>query len=210
MQFQFLGQIPYEKAVYGQQVGVVSGFECPPVVSMGVRAGAQDLLNGEDYWRHQGFQICRTDRGGQATIHNPGQLVIFPTLDVRPWGARLFVDHLIIATRNFLQAHGLESHCRSGEPGLFTSQGKIMSVGLRIKKGVAYHGIAINLSNDLEPFTHIRVCGRVGVAMDRLADHGRVAPLPTLFASWTEAFTAQLTTRTFSPNLCEKSSVARS
>lgn len=208
MQSQYLGQVAYEDAIRAQKLGVIAGFESRPVVTLGLRAGPTDLIHGDAFWRERNYHVLPTDRGGQATIHNLGQLVIFPTLDVRPWGARLFVDHLMEATRIFLESQGLKAACRKGEPGLFTSRGKIMSVGLRIKNGVAHHGIAINVTNDLTPFAWIRVCGREGAPMDRLANYGATESLPELFLQWLEAFYCQvarqpqLTTAAFSPNLC--------
>lgn len=208
MQSQYLGQLTYEAAVQAQKLGWVTGFESFPVVTLGLRARPLDLLRPEEFWEKEGFQVVHSDRGGQATIHNPGQLVIFPTLDVRPWGARQFVGHLIQATQNFLSRKGIESRCRSGEPGLFTAKGKIMSVGLRVKNGIVHHGLAINVANDLRPFAFIRVCGRESAALDRLVEYGVTDPLADLFSDWVQAFMAevarqpQLTKSAFSPNLC--------
>ncbi len=198
MQFHFAGLMTLRQASSFQTQGTVLGFECVPTVSLGVRGNSQDLLWPEEKWREMGFAVERADRGGQATIHNPGQLVIFPCLDVRPWGARNFVDSLIKTSQKFLLRRGVETSCRKSEPGLYTARGKIMSIGLRIHRGVAHHGIAINVRNDLEPFQGIRVCGKAAAPVDRL---GQSEPLAALFSSWTEEFKAQLTSKPISTNL---------
>lgn len=198
MQFHFANLLTLRQASALQQEGVVLGFECAPTVSLGVRGNAKDLLWPREEWLKMGFAIEYADRGGQATIHNPGQLVIFPTLDVRPWGAKKFVDYLLKASQSFLAKRGVESLCRREDPGLYTDQGKIMSIGLRIKKGVAHHGIAINIRNDLTPFQGIRVCGKAAAPVAMLASE---APMPELFSSWAEEFKAQLTSTPISPNL---------
>lgn len=208
MEAKFLGLISFEKAVQMQesalaqvqagQGDIVLGFELEPTITLGARGGEQDLLWLESQWRERGYKIVQADRGGQATLHNPGQLVIFPTVDVRSMGVRKFVCLLSDVTREFLRAHGCVAKWDSNDPGLYTPKGKIMSVGLRVRAGITTHGIAINVHNDVAAFQGIRVCGRAGAAVDRLRTD---IPLSELFLSWAREFTVQLTRAAFSPNL---------
>ena len=184
----------------------VLGMEIEPTVTLGARSAGGDVFWLEESWRERGFKVAKADRGGQATIHNPGQLVIFPTLDIRNLGVRRFVCLLSEVTRKFLAAYGCETKWREEDPGLYTSRGKVMSVGLRVRCGIATHGLSINVHNDLTPFQGIRVCGRAGAAVDRLRTE---EPLSELFSRWTEELTAQLTTPAFSRNLGSDNRVMR-
>jgi lipoate-protein ligase B len=167
----------------------VLGFELEPVVTMGARASSQDLLWQESEWQARGFAIQRADRGGQATLHNPGQLVIFPVVDIREIGVKGFVRLLATATQNLLRAHGCEAEFNECRPGLYTTKGKIVSIGLRVRKGISTHGISINVHNDLSPFGGIQVCGLRESTLDRLAT---TAALNDLFLEWIEVFKTQI------------------
>jgi lipoate-protein ligase B len=205
---QYFGLIPFSKAKQLQEIAwlkckqgegdTVLGFELEPVVTLGARASENDVLWQEDLWKNKGFSVEKVERGGQATIHNPGQLVIFPVLDIRTLGVKKFVRLLASATQVFLHEHGCEAEWNECQPGLYSKIGKVASIGLRVKSGIVNHGLAINIHNDLQPFDGIRVCGSRETKLDHLrTERG----LDELFSSWNQTFTAQLTRPENSHNL---------
>ncbi|MCB0378094.1 MAG: lipoyl(octanoyl) transferase LipB [Bdellovibrionales bacterium] len=191
LQKKWLGLTPYQEGLKQQEraleyvksdhEGVVLGLEHPNVITLGVR-GREDL---DLIQTPENFEIVKIRRGGQATIHNPGQLVIYPVLPLREWGlgARDYVCLLTKATKTFLKGLGVESF-EKGEPGLYTDSGKIVAFGVQISRGVSLHGLAINVYNELSPFKNIQVCGAQGQAMDSLRNHSCQAPLHELFDEW--------------------------
>lgn len=118
--------------------------------------------------------MVKTDRGGQVTYHGPGQLVVYVLLDLRRagLGVRQLVDRLEGALIALLAGEGLAGTVRPGAPGVYVAEAKIASLGLRIRNGCSYHGLALNLDLDLEPFTRINPCGFPSLAMTRLIDLG--------------------------------------
>jgi lipoate-protein ligase B len=183
----------------------ILAFETGPVVTLGVRALPEDLLWSEKELAQKGFEIRKLRRGGQATLHNPGQLVIFPIADIRRLGARAWVQLLLDVTARTLRAYGKEARCRKGQPGLYTAEGKIAAVGLRVQKGVSTHGISINVANDLADFAAIRACGVAGAPLDRV---GNGAAPEAVFFSWLKNFKDELTTPRNLTNLeCSSSDV---
>ncbi|UYG06268.1 lipoyl(octanoyl) transferase LipB [Halomonas sp. M4R1S46] len=143
--------------------------EHDPVFTQGQAGKPEHLLMPGD------IPVVQTDRGGQVTYHGPGQVVLYPLLDVRR--ARLGVRDLVSALENaaiaLLADHGVEAHARPDAPGVYVGEAKIASLGLRIRRGASFHGIALNVDGDLSPFDRINPCGYAGMAMTRLAD---VAP----------------------------------
>jgi lipoyl(octanoyl) transferase len=113
------------------------------------------------------------DRGGQVTYHGPGQLVVYPLVDLRR--RRLNVRELVMALENAVIAYaaelGVAANGSREAPGVYIDGAKLASVGLRIRRGASYHGLALNVSLDLKPFERINVCGHRGLAVTRLADH---------------------------------------
>lgn len=138
----------------------------PPVFTQG-QAGKPEhlLMPGE-------IPVVETDRGGQVTYHGPGQLVLYPLIDVKR--ARLGVRDLVSALEDSvvdaLGEHGIEASARPDAPGVYVGERKIASLGLRIRRGASFHGIAVNLEVDLTPFSFINPCGYAGLEMTRLAD----------------------------------------
>lgn len=196
MRTRFFGRIPFRLALAQEHDawstvvatgidGVVLGFESEPVITCGVRAGDEDLVLNHAQIAAAGFEIHRVDRGGQATIHNPGQLVIFPIVNVRAIGVRVWVERLAEVTAKTLFDFGVESEWRSDQPGLYTSRGKIMACGVRIRQGVSTHGIAINVSNRLSDFGVIRACGISSAPIDRM---GEGHALEDIFNVWCRNF----------------------
>jgi lipoyl(octanoyl) transferase len=141
-------------------------LEHPPVFTLGLNANRQHLLAPGD------IPVVQIDRGGQVTYHAPGQLVVYPLIDVRRRG--LGVRNLVVALENAVIAYaatlGIEAEGSREAPGVYVGGRKLASVGLRIRRGSSYHGLALNVSLDLEPFGRINVCGYPGLAVTRLAD----------------------------------------
>ena len=117
--------------------------------------------------------VVETDRGGQVTYHGPGQLVVYVMLDLRvhELGPRGLVTRLENAIINSLAHYGVDSCRRKGAPGVYVENKKIASLGLRIKNGISYHGLAVNVDIELEPFSRINPCGYEGLEVTRLLDY---------------------------------------
>jgi lipoyl(octanoyl) transferase len=125
--------------------------------------------------------VVQIDRGGQVTYHGPGQLVVYPLIDVRR--ANLAVRTLVTALESAVIAlaarYGIDARCRAGAPGVYVDGRKLGSVGLRIRRGGSYHGLALNVNMDLEPFGRINPCGYAGLEMTQLASLGGPASVET-------------------------------
>jgi lipoyl(octanoyl) transferase len=141
-------------------------LEHPPVFTLGLNASREHLKSvGE-------IPVVQIDRGGQVTYHGPGQLVVYPLIDLRR--RALDVRRLVVALENAVIAYAAElGVAASGSreaPGVYVGGAKMASIGLRIRRGASYHGLALNVSLDLEPFERINVCGYPGLAVTRLVD----------------------------------------
>ncbi len=202
---RYFGRIRFAEALHIQQQqlaaantsGLIMGFESEPVITLGIRSTAQDLLSPPGLVRAMGWEILQLDRGGQATVHNPGQLVIFPLLSIAPWGTREWVCRLAKVSLEVLARVGVEAWWDERSPGLYTSGGKIGSIGVRLRSGVSTHGIALNVTNNLADFSSIRVCGHKGAAVSRVYDLlGEKTPsLHSLFQLWCDGLQRHLTGR---------------
>jgi lipoyl(octanoyl) transferase len=141
-------------------------LEHPPVFTLGLNAGREHLKRTGD------IPVVQIDRGGQVTYHGPGQLVIYPLLDLRRSG--LGVRDLVVALENsvidYAAELGITARGSRAAPGVYVGDAKLASVGLRVRRGASYHGMALNVSLDPEPFERIDVCGHPGLAVTRLAD----------------------------------------
>jgi lipoyl(octanoyl) transferase len=141
--------------------------EHPPVFTLGLNASREHLLSPGD------IPVVQIDRGGQVTYHGPGQLVVYPLVDLRR--RRLSVRELVVALENavidYVAELGLTAQGSREAPGVYVDCAKLASLGLRIRRGASYHGLALNVSLDLKPFGGINVCGHRGLAVTRLADH---------------------------------------
>ncbi len=213
MQLIWWGQQNYEKIQQLQKEKVVElagqpqveiwGLEFEPTVTLGLRARReQDLkICGDEQ-----FQVLQTDRGGRATLHSPGQLVIFPMLDLKSYriGVQNFVELLFRTTQSCLKKYSVESYWKTSEAGVYTSNGKIAFCGLKIDSGVVRHGLSINISNDLKLFDSLVPCGNSALSLDRLIDHcsdpashGLVSP-ELFLQDWFECFSAEWKSVSFS------------
>ncbi|MDH4047627.1 MAG: lipoyl(octanoyl) transferase LipB [Gammaproteobacteria bacterium] len=129
--------------------------EHPPVFTLGMNASSAHLLAPGD------IPVIQIDRGGQVTYHGPGQLMIYPLIDLKR--AVLGVRHLVTALEQSAVRtaadYGLEAASRADAPGVYVSGRKLASVGLRVRRGASFHGMAFNVAMDLEPFSRINPCG---------------------------------------------------
>jgi len=145
--------------------------EHPPVFTLGLNAGREHLLAPGD------IPVVQIDRGGQVTYHGPGQLMIYPLIDLRRSG--IGVRHLVTALEQCVvrlaAGHGIDAAARPEAPGVYVLGRKIASVGLRVRRGASYHGMALNIDVDLEPFSRINPCGYRGLEMTDLRRLGVTA-----------------------------------
>lgn len=141
-------------------------LEHPPVFTLGQAGRPEHLLAPGD------IPVVKTDRGGQVTYHGPGQLVCYLLLDLRRagLGVKQLVNLLESAVIQLLEELGITARARADAPGVYVDNAKIASVGLRVRHGCSYHGIAINHRLDLEPFGRINPCGHPGLAVTRIDD----------------------------------------
>ncbi|MEC8918695.1 MAG: lipoyl(octanoyl) transferase LipB [Pseudomonadota bacterium] len=140
--------------------------EHDPVFTQGRAGKPEHLLMPGD------IPVVATDRGGQVTYHGPGQVVLYPLLDVRRrrLGVRELVTLLENSVIDVLAHHGVEARARADAPGVYVGGDKIASLGLRIRRGCSFHGVALNVDMDLSPFARINPCGYAGLKMTQLRD----------------------------------------
>jgi len=141
----------------------------PPVYTLGVAARAQHLPRGAN-----DIPIVKTDRGGQITYHGPGQLVAYLLLDLRrrELSVRPLITLMERAVIDLLGDYGISAETRANAPGVYVGNAKIAALGLRIRHGCCYHGLALNVEMDLQPFVAIDPCGYPGLPVTQLCDLG--------------------------------------
>jgi lipoyl(octanoyl) transferase len=142
--------------------------EHPPVFTLGQAGKLEHVLAPGD------IPLVQVDRGGQVTYHGPGQLVIYPLLDLRrkKMGVRQLVDAIEAATVAMLRDYCIEAYAKPDAPGVYVGAKKIMALGLRIRRGCSFHGLALNVVMDLEPFQRINPCGYLGLRHTQCYDEG--------------------------------------
>jgi lipoyl(octanoyl) transferase len=176
--FRELGLLPYEpvwqamrrftdearERTLGDEVWLV---QHPPVFTQGQAGKAEHVLLPGD------IPVVQVDRGGQVTYHGPGQLVAYLMLDLRTrgFGVRDLVTRIEQALIALLGGYHIEAKAKADAPGVYVQGAKIASLGLRIRHGRSFHGLALNVDMDLRPFQRINPCGYAGLAMTQLADH---------------------------------------
>jgi lipoyl(octanoyl) transferase len=177
-----LGTIPYREALAVQaeiqaqrqadeRPDTLLLLEHPPVYTRGRRASDGELSLGEDFYRAHGIEIVPSDRGGKVTYHGPGQLVGYPIMRISDIGVHLRkMEATIVAA---LAEYGIEARSRCAEgidyTGVWVADRKIASIGVHVSRGVSTHGFAVNVANDLTPFTWIVPCGLPDVTMTSVA-----------------------------------------
>lgn len=140
----------------------------PPVYTQGIAGRPEHLLVESE------IPVIRTDRGGQITYHGPGQLIAYLLLDIRrlKLGIRELVRRMENAVIQVLADYDIEAQSRNDAPGVYVGTAKIASLGLKIKKNFCYHGIALNIDMDLQPFAAINPCGYAGMPVTQMKDQG--------------------------------------
>lgn len=191
----WLGTIPYGEALAlqkalegarqrGEIPDVLLLLEHPPVYTKGRRTESHHLPFGEEWYRQRGIEIHETDRGGQVTYHGPGQVVAYGLIDLRRAGlfVRTYVERMEDAVIDTLAAFGIAGACRKpGAPGVYVPESgdlaKIAALGIKVRNGCAYHGVALNVAMDLKPFAGINPCGYAGLRTVDMASCGVAADL---------------------------------
>ncbi|MDB6144713.1 MAG: lipoyltransferase [Pseudomonas sp.] len=175
--FRDLGQVAYEPVWHAMQ-RFTSGrgreaedevwlVQHPPVFTQGQAGKAEHVLLPGD------IPVVQVDRGGQVTYHGPGQLVVYLMLDVRRrgFGVRELVTRIERTLIALLDSYGVTAAAKADAPGVYVDGAKIASLGLRIRNGFSFHGLALNVDMDLAPFRRINPCGYAGLAMTQLSEH---------------------------------------
>lgn len=141
-------------------------LEHPPVYTQGQAGKAEHILAPGD------IPVVQVDRGGQVTYHGPGQLVVYLMIDLtrHKLGVRTLVDVIERSIVQTLAAFGITASPRPDAPGVYVDGAKIASLGLRVKRGCSFHGLALNVSMDMEPFRRINPCGYAGMSMCQVSD----------------------------------------
>jgi lipoyl(octanoyl) transferase len=181
-----LGTIPYLDAVTLQEriharrradelPDTLLLLEHPPVYTRGRRSAAGELALGEDFYRARGIDLVETNRGGRVTYHGPGQLVGYPIMHVTDIGSHLRTMEASIVSA--LACEGIEAHSREDEgpdyTGVWVGPRKIASIGVHVSRGISTHGFAVNVENDLDPFSWVIACGLPDVEMTSIASESQ-------------------------------------
>ena len=175
---RLLGRRPYRTVWRGMQAFTEGrdgdtadelwAVEHPPVYTLGRNARTEHLLAPGT------VPVVETDRGGQVTYHGPGQAVLYTLVDLRRrgQGVRWLVNALEGAVIDLLAEYGIAAAARPDAPGVYVEGAKIASLGLRVRRGCAYHGVSLNVAMDLAPFAGINPCGYPGLAVTELRAFG--------------------------------------
>ncbi len=162
--------------------------EHPAIFTLGQNADPRHLLNAGD------IPVLNVDRGGQVTYHGPGQIMMYTLIDLKRTGlgVRRLVTLLEESVIALLAELRIEASARSDAPGVYIGDAKVAALGLRIRRGCSYHGVALNVDLDLDPFQKINPCGFQNLVITRLQDHGITLPRQQLAARLCALFTEKL------------------
>lgn len=162
--------------------------EHTPVFTQGLNGKDEHLLNTGD------IPVIRTDRGGQVTYHGPGQLIAYTLFDLKRMniGVREMVSRIEKSVISMLDELGIIANARADAPGVYVEQRKIASLGLRVKQGACYHGLSINISMDLTPFSYINPCGYQGMEVIDLKGLGHDMTMSQAQQQFISAFKTQM------------------
>jgi lipoate-protein ligase B len=186
-QAYYLGVIEYSEAlrlqerlvearIAGDIPDIILFLQHPPVITMGASAREKNIIGPRDALKNEGVAIVYTDRGGDITVHEPGQLVCYPVFNLKTMerDIHLYVRNLEEVVIRTLSEFSIAAHRESGYPGVWAGEEKICAVGIRVSKWVTKHGFALNVNNDLRYFSYVHPCGitdkRV-TSMSRLLGH---------------------------------------
>ena len=156
-----------EKRYLNEIQNTVLIVEHPSVITLGARQSANKLLINRDDLSQKNIDVVDIRRGGGTTAHNPGQLIFYPILNLQEYGLGIseYIRKLESIGMELLEQSGVHSERRKGYPGLWIGAKKIASIGVRVSKFITYHGMAININNDLSIFDFLIPCGLDGVEM---------------------------------------------
>lgn len=163
-------------------------IEHAPVYTLGQAGKLEHILSPGN------IPIEKTDRGGQVTYHGPGQLVIYPLLNLRRLnlGVRELVSLLENTIINLLTTYDINAEAKKEAPGVYVNSAKIVSIGLRIRRGYCYHGLAFNIAMDLNPFAGINPCGMSQLRITQLSDLGGPTDLHRVTADFIKQFQQEI------------------
>ncbi len=172
--------------------------EHPGVFTLGQAGRDAHVLNPGQ------IPLVRTDRGGQVTYHGPGQVVLYPLIQLRRYGlgVRRWVSVLENTVVTWLAGKGIEAAPRADAPGVYVDGAKIAALGLRVRKGCSYHGLAVNVAMDLAPFARINPCGYAGLAVTDCAQLGVHSTMAEAFGELTQTLVAELEAQCGEPLRC--------
>ena len=150
--------------------------EHSPVFTLGQAGKPEHVLAPGD------IPVLKVDRGGQVTYHGPGQIVAYPLLDLRRLkiGVRDYVHRIEQAIIDTLAHYAITATRRDGAPGVYVGEAKIAALGIRVRRGCTFHGLAFNIAMDLEPYARINPCGYAGLAVTSVLDLGGPASMETV------------------------------
>ena len=160
----------------------------PPTYTQGLAGKPEHLLHGTN------IPVVKTDRGGQITYHGPGQIIAYLLLDLRRWkiNVRELVHLMEQAVIGLLGEFGVAAQARKDAPGVYVGDAKIASLGLKIKQGCCYHGLALNVDMDLTPFANINPCGYAGLRVTQCCELGINVSINELQAQLAQNLTHEL------------------
>ncbi len=163
----------------GNAQNTVMLVEHNPVITLGARKSENKFTAEQNFIESRGIELYSIRRGGGTTAHNPGQLVIYPIVNLRAIdiGINEFIRELEQIGIEALKAAGVDSRRKKGLPGLWIGEEKIASIGVKVNMGITYHGMAVNIANDLSIFDYIVPCGLEGVRMTSLQKQGKQCPI---------------------------------
>ncbi len=163
-------------------------LEHPPVFTQGQAGKPEHILAPDD------IPVVQVDRGGQVTYHGPGQLVVYLMIDLSrsKIGIRALVDLIEQSLVSVLATQGIDAASRPDAPGVYVGDSKIASLGLRVRRGCSFHGLALNVAMNMEPFARINPCGYAGMAMSQVQDYVPGATVADVAGVLTEELASRL------------------
>lgn len=194
----YLGTVTYEQGLLYQaeaRVLVEQGLwdaiflvlQHSPVITIGKSGGDHNLLVSADFLEKAGIELVHTNRGGNITCHNPGQVVCYPVMNLKKWKTDVhwYVNEVEESVIKTLQEFGLRAGRKVVYTGVWVGNKKITAIGIGVKKWVSFHGLALNVENDMSIFSYVVPCGIQEFSMTSLRELGSKVALPQVVNVWT-------------------------
>jgi lipoyl(octanoyl) transferase len=175
----------------GRHSLTVLGMNHPSVITLGKRADpSKEIKIDLESLENLNIQYYKVERGGFATLHSPGQLVIYPVFKLENYNLSIkeYLCLLQKSTIEFFKHNGIKTFAKENSPGVYTEKGKIAFFGIRVQKGVVFHGLSINIQNELEDFGLIKSCGSNVESFDKMSFYDVTHSLEELFKQWSDIF----------------------